>query len=116
MGRFSPISRVRISTCSWVAYAPSTFRATSPGENSLSVKTRKDTTRSVRSRNATCLRAKRATVTATLPPSGVGVTGGLAVHGAYGRYEQGGRPVTERGGRASCGGALAAIGFARREA
>src|SRR6266498_3362772 len=64
-----------MSTCSWVAYAPRTFRATSPGENSLRVKTRSDTTKSVRSRNATCLRTNRATVSATLPLSAHGVNG-----------------------------------------
>src|SRR5437867_1896634 len=66
---------VRISTCSCVAYAPRIFRATSPGENSLRVKTRNDTTSSVRSRNARCLSRNRATVSATLPLSDGAVNG-----------------------------------------
>jgi hypothetical protein len=36
------------------------LRATAPGEYSFSVKTRKETTNSVRARNTTCLKTKRA--------------------------------------------------------
>jgi hypothetical protein len=36
------------------------LRATSPGEYSLSAKTRKETTKSVSARKTTCLTAKRA--------------------------------------------------------
>jgi hypothetical protein len=62
-GRFRPSRSVRRSTCSCVANCPSSLRATSPGEYSLSAKTRNDTTSMVRTRKRRCLAKKRATLT-----------------------------------------------------
>ena len=59
-GRLRPSRSVRRSTCSCVANWPRSLRATSPGEYSLSAKTRNDTTSIVRTRKTRCLATNRA--------------------------------------------------------